>query len=97
MGRRKSARPYRPLPVPRRPLGLPWPSEETAIGEQIAVGVREAAELARVKPDAIRARIKTGRLQAFRLGRRLVVRIVDLARYRRPTSSLIAIKAGTVK
>jgi len=72
------------VPVPSRPPGVPWPSGETAIGEQIAVGVREAAELAGVKPDAIRSRIKTGRLRAFRLGRRMVVRIADLARYRRP-------------
>jgi excisionase family DNA binding protein len=76
----RRARPYSRLPVPRRPPGLPWPSGETAI----AVTVREAAELAGVKPDAIRARIKTGRLQAFRPGRRMVVRIADLARYRRP-------------
>jgi len=81
MGRRRSAR---PLPVPRRPAGVPWPSGETAIGEQVAVPIREAAELAGVKPNAIRSRVKTGRLRAFRLGRRLVIRIADLARYRRP-------------
>jgi excisionase family DNA binding protein len=79
-----STRPYDRLPVPRRPPGLPWPSGETAIGEQVAVPIREAAQLAGVKPDAIRARIRTGRLRAFRFGRRMVVRIVDLARYRRP-------------
>jgi hypothetical protein len=78
------AHPYRRLPVPRRAPRVPWPSGETAIGEQVAVPICEAAGLAGVKPDAIRSRIKTGRLQAFRLGRRLVVRIVDLARYRRP-------------
>jgi excisionase family DNA binding protein len=80
----RRARPCSRLPVPRRPPGVPWPSGEMAIGEQLAVPVREAAQLAGVKPDAIRSRIKTGRLRAFRLGRRVVIRIADLARYRRP-------------
>jgi hypothetical protein len=78
MGRRRSAR---PLPVPRRPAGVPWPSGETAIGEQVAVPIREAAELEGVTPDAIRARIARGTLPVFRLGRRLAVRIKDLARH----------------
>jgi excisionase family DNA binding protein len=68
------------LPMPARPRGSPWPSER----DPVAVPIREAAELAGVKPNAIRSRVKTGRLRAFRLGRRLVIRIADLARYRRP-------------
>jgi hypothetical protein len=34
-----------------------------------------------VTPDAIRARIARGTLPVFRLGRRLAVRIKDLARH----------------
>jgi excisionase family DNA binding protein len=75
-----SRRRYPLLPIPCRPRMAPWPSEQ----DQSAVSIREAAELEGVTPDAIRARIKSGRLRTFRLGRRMVVRIVDLARYRRP-------------
>lgn len=68
------------LPMPARHRGAPWPRER----DPVAVPIREAAQLAGVKPDAIRGRIRTGRLRAFRLGRRMVVRIADLAAYQRP-------------
>ena len=52
---------HRPLPIPRQPRADPWPSER----EPVAVPIREAAQLAGVKPDAIQSRIKTGRLRVF--------------------------------
>ena len=80
MSPQRSSRQYRPLPIPRRPPGLPWPSGETAIGEQVAVTLTKAGELAGVAPGTIRSRIDRGALPAFRLGRRIVVRIQDLAK-----------------
>jgi hypothetical protein len=70
----------RRCPVPARPRGLPWPSER----EPVAVSIREAAELEGVTPDAIRARIARRTLRAFRLAGRLVIRVQDLGRYRKP-------------
>jgi hypothetical protein len=79
----RRACPYSRLPVPRRPAGSRWPSPDGAIGEG-AVSIKIAAELEGVSPDAIRARIARGTLRAFRLGRRLVIRVQDLGRYRKP-------------
>jgi excisionase family DNA binding protein len=48
--------------------------------EQLAVGVKKAAEVLDISPHTIRKMIRTGQVKASRIGRRVIISTEELRR-----------------